>query len=470
MIWNLQQFGDRTALLDDNGNALTYNQLSEETTSLAKKIGHRCLVFVLCRNTIGSVLGYVSFVNNDIVALLLNSNLDDVLLNNLISTYKPSYLWLPNSKTAQFKDYIKDYEFFDYVLLKTHYSDIGCSLYNELALLLTTSGSTGSPKFVRQSYSNVLSNAEAIVDYLNIDSAERPVTLLPMYYTFGLSVINSHLLVGATILVTDKTLMQSELWRFIKEAKASSLSGVPYTYEMLDRLRFYRMDLPFLKTLTQAGGRLSPKLHEKFAKYAVDSGRRFVVMYGQCEATARMSYLPSERSCDKIGSIGIAIPGGVFQLIDSNGSVIDEPNTDGELVYTGPNVTLGYAECVDDLAKGDERHGVLATGDIARYDSDGFYYIVGRKKRFLKIFGNRVNLDEIDSLIYGEFGIDMASAGVDDHLFIFVTSEKFAEQVRTFVIDKTKLNPVAFKIKVIDRIPKNESGKTLYSELSKYFE
>lgn len=468
MIWNLKQFGNRTALLDDNGKAITYNQLSDETSALAKKIGHRCLVFVLCRNTIGSVLGYVSFVNNGIVALLLNSNFDDTLLSKLIDTYRPLYLWIPISKTAHFVNYIKEYETFDYALLKTNFSD--CSLYNELALLLTTSGSTGSPKFVRQSYANVLSNAEAIVDYLNIDSNERPVTLLPMYYTFGLSVINSHLLVGATLLITDKTLMHSELWKFIKEAKATSLSGVPYTYEMLDRLRFYRMDLPSLRTLTQAGGRLSPKLHEKFSQYAADSGRKFVVMYGQCEATARMSYLPSERSCEKIGSIGIAIPGGCFHLIDADGSVIDEPDADGELIYNGPNVTLGYAECIDDLAKGDERNGVLATGDIARFDSDGFYYIVGRKKRFLKIFGNRVNLDEVDSLVYGEFGIDMASAGVDDHLYIFVTLEKYAEQVRSFVIDKTKLNPAAFKIKVIDRIPKNESGKTLYSELSKYFE
>ncbi len=163
------------------------------------------------------------------------------------------------------------------------------------------------------------------------------------------------------------------------------------------------------------------------------------------------------------------IPGGKFHLIDANGSEVTEPHTTGELVYEGKNVTLGYAECGEDLAKGDERNGILETGDMAQFDEDGYYYIVGRKKRFLKIYGNRVNLDEVDRLIKGEFGIEAASTGVDDHMYIFVTSEKDAEPVREFVVNKTKLNPAAFKVLVIDEIPKNDSGKTLYKELTKYY-
>lgn len=168
--------------------------------------------------------------------------------------------------------------------------------------------------------------------------------------------------------------------------------------------------------------------------------------------------------------MGIAIPGGKFMLIDSEGKEIKDPLTTGELVYEGKNVTLGYAEKGEDLCLGDERHGRLETGDMAQFDADGFYYIVGRKKRFLKIYGNRVNLDEIDRLIKGEFEIEVASAGVDDHMYIFITDEKMADPVREFVIEKTKLNPVAFKSIVIDEIPKNDSGKTLYKELTKYYE
>ena len=337
-------------------------------------------------------------------------------------------------------------------------------------MCLTTSGSTGSPKFVRQSYTNILDNAQSIVKYLELDESERPITTLPMNYTYGLSIINSHLLAGATILVTEKTLMQKEFWSFFREEEATSFGGVPYTYEMLDKLRFYRMNLPSLRTMTQAGGKILPELHEKFANYAKEHGKRFVVMYGQCEATARMGYLPYEKAVEKKGSMGIAIPGGKFYLIDVNGKEVTTPNVTGELVYEGRNVTLGYAECGDDLAKGDERNGILETGDMAQFDEDGYYYIVGRKKRFLKIYGNRVNLDEVDRLIKGAFEIEAASVGVDDHMYIFVTDEKYREPVKSYIAGKTRLNPAAFKVLFIDEIPKNDSGKTLYKELSKYYE
>lgn len=467
-VWNLKKYSENTALIDEFGCAVSYSELETEACRIADVVGERCLVFSLCRNEIGSIVGYVGFVNHGIVPVLLNSHMEESLLNNLLLAYEPAYLWVPEDQTAQFSNMETVYSAWHYVLLKSNFGK-RYPLYDELGLLLTTSGSTGSPKFVRQSYLNVLNNAESIVNYLRLDASERPITTLPMNYTYGLSIINSHLLVGATILVTEKGLMQKEFWSFFTQNGATSFGGVPYTYEMLDRLRFYRMNLPSLRTMTQAGGKILPELHEKFAQYARDNGKNFVVMYGQCEATARMGYLPPERAVEKKGSMGIAIPGGKFRLIDVNGDTISEPFTTGELVYEGKNVTLGYAERGEDLIKGDERNGVLETGDMAQFDEDGFYYIVGRKKRFLKIYGNRVNLDEVDRMIKGEFGIEAASTGVDDHMYIFVTEEKHAEPVRDFVINKTKLNPAAFKILVIDEIPKNDAGKTLYKELSKYY-
>lgn len=467
-IWDFPAFGDATAIKDEFSNSITYLKLNEEANNLASAIGRRCLVFILCRNEIGSVVGYAAFMNNGIVPVLLNSHLEEELLCNLLSTYEPAFLWVPREQMSQFPGMEEQYSIYNYVLLKTGYSK-EYALHDELALLLTTSGSTGSPKFVRQSYANVLDNARSIVQYLGLDNTERPITTLPMNYTYGLSIINSHFLVGATLLVTEKTLMQKEFWAFFKEEEATSFGGVPYSYEMLDRLRFYRMKLPSLRTMTQAGGKILPELHEKFAKYAEENGKRFIVMYGQCEATARMGYLPPEKAVEKKGSMGIVIPGGKFHLIDVNGNEVTTPNTTGELVYEGKNVTLGYAECGEDLALGDERKGILETGDMAQFDEDGYYYIVGRKKRFLKIYGNRVNLDEVDRLIKGQFEIEAASTGIDDHMYIFVTDENVAESVREFVINKTNLNPAAFKMIVIDEIPKNDSGKTLYKELSKYY-
>lgn len=471
MIWDFVKYKENIAVFDEFGIKATYSDLLKYGDEIKMAVGDRCLVFAMCENEMGSVIGYTAFVSNGIVPVLLNAHLEKELLNHLIETYHPKYIWAPETQSEEYKsfDCRKVYEAHKYALLKTGFTD-EYPINEKLCLMLTTSGSTGSPKFVRQSYTNVKANAESIVEYLKLDASERPITTLPMNYTYGLSIINSHFMVGATLLVTDKGLMQKEFWNFFKEQKATSFGGVPYTYEMLDRLRFFRMDLPELRYMTQAGGKITPELHKKFAEYAAEKEKKFVVMYGQCEATARMGYLPAEKSLEKCGSMGIAIPGGKFHLEDVNGNDITEPYMTGELVYEGVNVTMGYAECGADLIKGDERGGILQTGDMAQVDEDGFYYIVGRKKRFLKIYGNRVNLDEIDRMIKTGFdNVDVASAGVDDHMYIFLTDESIAAKVKDFVVYKTKLNTAAFKTIIIDEIPKNDAGKILYKELAKYY-
>ncbi len=470
MMWELEKYHDCTAMVDEFGTAVTYGELAAEGECISAAAGGRCLVFCLCTNTVGSIAGYVSFMNAGIVPVLLNAHLERALLDELLAAYEPKYLWVPAEQAGDFGGMKSVYSAYGYSLLKTGYPT-EYPLFPELGLLLTTSGSTGSPKFVRQSYANILANARSIVQYLELDETERPITTLPMNYTYGLSIINSHLLVGATLLVTDKGLMQREFWQFFKAQGATSFGGVPYTYEMLERLRFFRMDLPSLRTMTQAGGKLTPELHKKFAEYAAEKGKKFVVMYGQCEATARMGYLPADKAVERCGSMGVAIPGGTFRLVGAGGETITEPYVTGELVYEGPNVTLGYAERGEDLIKGDERHGMLETGDMAQFDEDGYYYIVGRKKRFLKIYGNRVNLDEVDRLIKGQFGgIDCASAGVDDHMYLFVTDAALADEVKGFIVAKTGLNHAAFQVIVIDEIPKNDAGKTLYKDLAKYYQ
>lgn len=462
-MWNFND-AERIALVDDTGTRVTYRQLHTESQRLGEHMPERCLVFSLCTNGIGSVVGYVSFLNHRIVPLLLNSKLDFSLLQSLISLYKPTFLWLPDDMRDSF-GFRPVYADRGYTLLKTGFPE-SYPLFDELALLLTTSGSTGSPKLVRQSYRNIESNMKSIAQYLALDETERPVTTLPMNYTYGLSIINSHLYVGATILLTDKTVVEKDFWIFLRENEATSFGGVPYTYEMLDRMRFSRMQLPSLKTLTQAGGKLSVELHKRFADYAKQNAIRFVVMYGATEATARMSYLPHKKSAEKYGSIGIAIPGGRFYLVDDDGKKIDEPHVTGELVYEGDNVTLGYAECGEDLAKGDERLSRLVTGDMAQVDEDGYYFIVGRRKRFLKIFGNRVNLDEVERLIKSGFTqLDCACAGEDDNMCVFITDKALESDVNQLLAQKTGLNHAAFHIRTVDSIPRNDAGKTLYAQL-----
>jgi acyl-CoA synthetase (AMP-forming)/AMP-acid ligase II len=224
------------------------------------------------------------------------------------------------------------------------------------------------------------------------------------------------------------------------------------------------MNLPSLRYLTQAGGKLSPELSAEFAEICARKGVKFIVMYGQTEATARMSYLPWEFARSKAGSIGMAIPGGAFSLRGDDGEDIKTPMAVGELIYSGENVTHGYAENRFDLARGDDRGGVLETGDMAYFDEDGFYFIAGRKKRFLKLFGNRINLDDVDAILKKE-GFDCASTGIDDHLKIFITDKGKSREVSAFISGRIGIHPSGVRVIEVDIIPRSESGKVLYSDL-----
>ena len=468
MMWKFDRFQAHTAVIDEHGAQLTYGELSRESEALYQAAGGRCLVIQLCQNTLGSLLGYAAFLEKGIVPAMLAADIDKELFGSLYQAYTPKFLWTPES--FSWEGCVPVYARFGYHLLQTPFGN-AAALYPELALLLATSGSTGSPKFVRQSYRNLRHNTDSIVDYMEIVQGERPITTLPMNYTYGISIINTHLDVGATILLTNKGIAQKEFWDFFRREGATSFGGVPYTFEMLDRMRFTRMELPSLRSMNQAGGKLLPALHQKLAQWCQETGRRFMVMYGQCEASPRMGYLPWQRSLEKAGAMGIAIPGGRFALVDINGEILREPYVTGELRYYGENVTLGYAESAADLALGDERHGVLDTGDMAQQDEDGYFTIVGRKKRFLKLFGNRVNLDETERLLKSAFPqAECACGGIDDKLCLFATEESLLPPMRAFLAEKTGLNPAAFHTRALAAIPKNEAGKTLYKELEKYYD
>ena len=456
-------FSQNTAIINEEGVETTYADLDNFSKILAKHIPPRSLILSLNKNSLGSIIGYFSFLNNQVVPLMIDAKIDIQLINGLIDNYKPSYLWIPSNKLTDFPNTVLVYELLDYSLLKFENNKI-YNIHNDLGLLLTTSGSTGSPKVVKISYENIQSNAFSIIKYLSIDSNEKPITTLPLSYSFGLSIINSHLLVGATILLTERSIFEKEFWAFLKKEKATSISGVPYTYDILNKLRFTRMELPHLKTLTQAGGKINETLHRDFAEFCKKSKKRFFVMYGQTEATARMSYLPCDQALSKIGSIGIPIPDGKFSLINENGKIIEKINTVGELIYEGPNVCMSYAESLKDLSENDINQGKLFTGDLAKIDEDGFYYIVGRKKRFLKIFGNRVNLDELEGILKA-ITTDCVCTGNDEKIIVYITEDLKKEKIRDYISSKLGLHHSIFSINIIDKIPRNSSGKTIYSKL-----
>ncbi|MGW6493906.1 AMP-binding protein [Nonomuraea angiospora] len=319
----------------------------------------------------------------------------------------------------------------------------------DLAVLLATSGSTGNPKLVRLSRQAVLANATAIATALAIVPDEIAPTSLPLHYSYGLSVLNSHLVAGATVMLTEAGLLERSFWTHLDAHRCTSLAAVPYQYEMLRRLRYDRSEHPALATLTQAGGRLGQDLVQEFAGQA----DRFFVMYGQTEATARIAVLPPDRLADKPGSAGPAIPGGRLS--------VDE----GEVVYHGPNVMMGYAETAADLARGDDLGGVLRTGDLGRLDSEGFLYLTGRLKRIAKIFGVRVNLDDVERLLRGS--VPVAATSGDDRVTVWAEGLDAAGRagLARRLGAELRVHWSGFDVRAVDSLPLLATGKIDYRAL-----
>lgn len=446
----------RIAAIDDSGCSVTYGELCNFSQEFAKQLPQRSLIFILSENRIGSLLGYTAALSNKVVPLILSAATEEGLYNNLYEKYQPEYLWMPVNK-AEEKGLKPQFTAWDFCLIKTGNKPV--AMYEDLSLLLPTSGSTGSPKLVRHCYRNIEANADNVRRLFKLDGSEKAMAILPMHYTMGLSVIASHLLAGATLLLSARSLLDKGFWEMLKEA--TSFTGVPYSYEILTKVRFTRMDLPNLKVITQGGGKLTEAMWNTLAQYAKDKGKQFIATYGQSECTARMAYLPAEMALDKVCSIGIAEPGGKLSIVDDNGNESFDGEAQGEMVYRGENVTLGYATCIEDLQKGDENHGIMHTGDLARRDADGCYFIIGRLKRFLKIFGLRIGLDEVEQMIRSEYKADCYCKGNDEKLIVLLTNPQLQEVIPQFIEEKTHLFHKNIEVQIVKEILRNEAGKVI---------
>ena len=456
-------FNENSILIGENGKEYLLKNIIEQSDLFINSfLRKRELIIFLCNNTIDSISLYVSFINNGVVPIIINSDIEESLIIDIIEKYSPSYIFSPITNQNYDFNYSEFLTYNSFTVLKAR-NLFQTELDSELAILMSTSGSTGSPKLIRISYNNLLSNAISISNYLNLNSDETAITNLPMNYSYGLSIINSHLYVGAKIVVTKKSIIQRDFWELLKINNVTSLSGVPYTYEILKKLRFFKMDLPSIRYITQAGGKLSNSIIKEFANQCLSKNIDFFVMYGQTEGTSRLSYLNPDKILEKLGSVGKAIPGGEFRLVNDKNEKIELANTEGELVYIGKNVMLGYASEKFDLSKAAELNDTLYTGDLAYKDEQGYFFIKGRKKRFIKIYGNRFSLDEIEDHIKNN-GIESACTGDDDKLKVFITDINNKNKVYN-ILKKLKIQKSAFQILNIKTLTKNSTGKVLYSKL-----
>ncbi|GLW05547.1 AMP-dependent acyl-CoA synthetase [Microtetraspora sp. NBRC 13810] len=324
--------------------------------------------------------------------------------------------------------------------------------HHQLAVLLTTSGSTGNPKLVRLSRSAVFTNARTVARALRLAPGDLWPTTLPLHYTYGLTTLNCHLAAGAGVLVTEHGLLDRPFWSLTESFGATVLATVPYHFEMLRRLRFDPSAHPKLRMITQAGGRLRGELVTEFGRRMSEAGGGLVKMYGMTEAP-RISMLPAERLADKPTSVGPAISGGALSI------------DNGEVVYRGPNVMMGYAEHAADLMRGDDLGGMVRTGDLGHLDDEGFLYIDGRLRRIGKVFGVRVNLDDLEWLLPGH-GPVAAVAG-DDRVVVWVEEAGAAarREVAKELGARLGLHWSGFDVRAVDRLPLLGTGKVDYRTL-----
>ena len=434
LIECLRSHGERVAVLTDT-EQLTYDELAVRVVDAAHTFGGaRRLVLLETRNDISTLVHYLGALAAGSVVLPVPARRDH---SGLEQTYQP--------------DVVVD----GHGVHHRHHG--GRQLHDDLTLLLSTSGSTGSPKLVRLSHENLIANAAVIAAYLGIRETDRAATTLPMSYCYGLSVIHSHLLVGAGLILTEHSVVDTEFWELFRRHHGTAFAGVPYTFELLERAGFDTIDLPDLRYVTQAGGRMPPERVSRFAELGERKGFDLFVMYGATEATARMAYLPPELALSRPTAIGLPIPGGSFTIEPIEGWSDDGV---GELVYRGPNVMMGYAHEAADLALG-KTVETLRTGDIARRASDGLFEVVGRSSRFVKLFGLRIDLQRIEAELRTQ-GVTAFCTNDDDRLLVAAAGRHDERAVQRAAAEIAGLPVGAVRAVTVDELPLLSSGKPDY--------
>ncbi|WP_082219606.1 AMP-binding protein [Massilia sp. NR 4-1] len=439
----LESFGTRLAIVADDGCFWSYAQLAAAADRAATALqGPRQLVIVEAANRIECVCAYLACLRRGWPVVLAepgstarDSRIADTFQAGLVFRENEDGGWafqtLPGAREP--------------------------ALHPELCLLLSTSGSTGSPKLVRLSLTNIEKNAQAIAEYLGILTTDKAITALPLFYSYGMSVLNSHLAVGATVLLSEYSVAQDEFWQRFETEGATSLAGVPFSFDVLERIGFRQRRYPALRYLTQAGGRLPAERVLAYAEWARAQGKQMFVMYGQTEAAPRMAYVPPAQLHANPDCIGVPVPGGAFELVEEDGTPVTAADQPGELVYRGPNVMMGYAESAADLARG-AGPAELRTGDLACRKANGNYYIVGRKSRFSKILGLRISLDEIERWLE-QRGVYGAVGGDDKLIAVAMVQRAGRAELKQALLERFGLPASAVEVRVLDPLPTLPSGK-----------
>jgi acyl-CoA synthetase (AMP-forming)/AMP-acid ligase II len=463
-----------SAVYDDRSNIwLTREELRSASLDLGNAIAseQKRLIFLLCGANSETIIGLLAAAAAGHATALIDPLISEDVLIGLIEAYQPEVILgargsaekLPDGTSG--KGTVGSAESRGGVV-EWIARDTGSSfppIGPALQLLLSTSGTTGSQKYVRLSREAVVANARQIAQALDIDERSVGIAHLPLHYSYGLSVVTSHLTSGGRLSLISDSITSPSFWSKIGNLGGSHFPGVPFHYVALARLGAGLVP-ESVKTFTQAGGALDLRVQTKIREWAAQRGGQFFVMYGQTEASPRMATLQHADHVRKAGSVGVALAGGKFSIVDDSGAPLPADAV-GTVVYEGPNVMLGYAMSRADLHKGDEMNGRLETGDLGRLDAEGFLYLTGRTKRFAKIAGYRLGLDEIEKELFAVCPVACLDLGEK----IAVAHEQESEtalkaRVRELA-DNYKVPSSSFALRRIAQIPRASSGKIDYARL-----
>jgi acyl-CoA synthetase (AMP-forming)/AMP-acid ligase II len=458
LFTKIHKYKKNIALLDEKKNSFSYEDIIIKSKNIKKKIKNRSLILFICENNIASILYYISLTINKHALILVDDKLDNSIINSLIKKYKPQYIVSTKIKNKSFIDKVLGVS-----LTKINFKN-NKLLNEDLSLLLSTSGSLGSSKFVKLSFENLKSNTINIIKYLKINFKDRAMTNMSFSYSYMLSIINTHIEMGASIFVSNRTMIDKIFWDNYINYKITSFNGVPYIYEIAMKFGLEKFINKNTRYLTQAGGHLEKKIKLKIINYCKKNKKKFFSMYGQTEASPRIAYLEWKNAFKKINSIGKPIYKTKMYLIDDYKKKINKKNKIGQIVVEGENVFLGYAKNFKDLKKeNDNDKNILYTGDLGYFDKENFFYLSGRIKRIAKIQGNRINLDELEFKLK-EMGFEVICKENNKKISIHHEKKYARNKILDQIIKLSNINKFNFDFVKHGKFPRTKNGKIALNE------
>ena len=421
----------KVIIVDENQKNITKGELDKKIKIVTNFLYEYSVIVIIADNCLDFITGYLAAINKkNTITILLDKSFSLNYIEKVISLYKPNIVYSPLNLSFSKLKILSFFNLKNYKILNTNFN-LRKNLNFSNFLLLSTSGTTESPKFVRLSKKNLEDNTTKIIKYLNIKKNHTTITTMPAGYSYGLSILNSHLKAESKIVLNNNSIVEKSFWEKMKKFKVNSFGGVPEFYEFLRKLNFEKYVNKNMKYLTQAGGKLNEKDLEYFGKICKKNKIKFYIMYGQTEASPRISFLEWKFFFKKMNSIGKPLKGYKLKIFNKD-KEIKNPNKIGELVLFGKNVSLGYANNFSDLKLGDVNKNILRTGDLGFKDKKNFFYITGRLKKIVKIFGKRYDLNIIENFVK-EKGYKINCHLIDKKLNIQVENVSQADTITKLI-------------------------------------